>query len=150
MILPYKAKDHKGQIFGRLTAIEPVGITTKGRYIIWKCICTCGNVKEIKSAHLVSGATQSCGCLAKEQSAKRMKMSHNHGEHLYFIKCNDFVKIGRTDNVKTRVKQIQANCPYEISVIKILKGQGHREKEYHKLYDKYHHRGEWFKIVDIT
>ena len=57
-----KAKDLKNQKFGKLLALEP----TQERYnrcIIWKCQCECGNIHYVPSNRLLTGHTQSCGCL---------------------------------------------------------------------------------------
>lgn len=37
------------------------------------CLCDCGKVKEVKASHVISGATKSCGCYAKEVLIKRCK-----------------------------------------------------------------------------
>ena len=55
--------DLTGQKFGRLTVLEDVG--RKNRGVIWRCLCECGTIKDIKSGSLQSGATKSCGCLVK-------------------------------------------------------------------------------------
>ena len=52
----------KGKKFGKLTVLEKVGYD-KGRYILWKCKCECGNETIVRSAHLVKGRIRSCGCL---------------------------------------------------------------------------------------
>ena len=52
----------QGQKFGRLTALEVVG-KTKSSGKIWRCVCDCGNEKNVAQASLVSGNTRSCGCL---------------------------------------------------------------------------------------
>lgn len=62
-------RDLRGQIFGRLTAIEPIGTNSAGQYI-WKCSCGCGNTHQVTGTSLIEGATQSCGCYAKEVCGK--------------------------------------------------------------------------------
>ena len=54
------SKDLTGQVFGYLTAIEPVG--RKKSCILWKCSCKCGKYTEVASASLLNGYTTSCGC----------------------------------------------------------------------------------------
>lgn len=54
-----------GQKFGRLTVIEKALEGDK-----WKCECECGTVKDISQASLLSGLTQSCGCLQRERASK--------------------------------------------------------------------------------
>lgn len=59
--------DLVGKKFGKLTVIE----------MLWqyhptkvKCLCDCGNTCIVVNADLVSGHTQSCGCLHKEATVK--------------------------------------------------------------------------------
>lgn len=54
-------KDISGKKFNKLTAIESTGQISNGGYI-WRCICDCGNSKELPIGALVSGSVQSCGC----------------------------------------------------------------------------------------
>lgn len=58
--------------FNRLVVIEqverPKHITSHGTY--WKCLCDCGNTIITSQKGLMSGDSQSCGCLHKELSSK--------------------------------------------------------------------------------
>ena len=55
--------DLTGQKFGKLTALEVVG--RDGPFAAWHCACECGTECVVRSRHLVSGHTKSCGCLHK-------------------------------------------------------------------------------------
>lgn len=66
----------EGQHFGRLTAIKYVGIVNHRR--TWLCRCDCGKEKIVSATHLTTLHTQSCGCLAKENSL-RIGRSIKHG-----------------------------------------------------------------------
>ena len=60
-----KRKELTGKRFGKLVALEPTNIV-KGKSIVWRCICDCGNEVLVKSGHLLSSGqkgTSSCGCL---------------------------------------------------------------------------------------
>lgn len=57
------------QKFGKLTALYPTEERTPSGDVIWHCKCDCGNEKDIVGSRLVSGSTQSCGC-----------MKQSHGE----------------------------------------------------------------------
>lgn len=73
-------KDLTGSTFGRLTVNRLSGYvaTSTGRRVsVWECICTCGATKNVKRTNLVSGDTQSCGCLHREQLVER---NETHGE----------------------------------------------------------------------
>ena len=62
------ALDLTGQQFGRLVALKRAE-NRKG-IVYWGCRCSCGNTVEVARTSLTSGATQSCGCLAREQKRK--------------------------------------------------------------------------------
>ena len=67
-----KAVDLAGKKFGRLTAVERNGATKSGN-AVWRCRCDCGSESDVESSKLTSGKTKSCGCLMKDEAAKRMK-----------------------------------------------------------------------------
>lgn len=52
--------------------MERLGLDRTRNHSIWLCKCDCGNIKAISARNLIGGETASCGCLAREQSAKRM------------------------------------------------------------------------------
>ena len=59
-------KDLTGQKFGKLLVLEHI-IKEKNRsYACWKCLCDCGNFTIVRSNHLLSGNTKSCGCLVSK------------------------------------------------------------------------------------
>lgn len=64
---------------------------------------------------------------------------------IYFVKCNDMVKIGYTKrNPEKRLAALQTANPYELLLIKTIEGTIDDEKILHAKYKKYHIRGEWF------
>lgn len=64
-----KFKDLTNQKFGRLTVVERDYSCTK--YVKWVCQCSCGNIKSIRSCHLLSQSINSCGCLLSESTKQR-------------------------------------------------------------------------------
>ena len=68
-----KFKDLTGMRFGRLTVIERA--ENKGRNVCWNCRCDCGNEVVVKRDALISGDTQSCGCLHVER-AHNLNLTH--------------------------------------------------------------------------
>lgn len=89
-----KVKDLTGQKFGRLTVLERAKNNTRGQSM-WRCKCDCGNTWTGLGTSLISGNTQSCGCLAREMLIKRNTVHSLHGTRLYGIwvrmrqRCND-------------------------------------------------------------
>lgn len=53
-----------GQRFGRLVVLHRAGSTANGS-ALWACLCDCGARTTVKTGHLRSGNTASCGCGAK-------------------------------------------------------------------------------------
>lgn len=82
-----KLRDLTGQRFGRLRVLRCLGpykaTPSSEPKVMWRCICDCGNERKVVRGSLVSGLTQSCGCLNRE-SAKRRHTTHGGtGEVLY-------------------------------------------------------------------
>lgn len=63
----------------------------------------------------------------------------------YFAKCGEFVKIGRTHNVKQRLRKFQEGNPNEVILLATCDLD---ENDLHQQFSHLHHRGEWFKLND--
>lgn len=69
-------KNLRGMRFGILKVIKRGEnyINNNGKtFPKWLCKCDCGNKKEIRATHLLSGATKSCGCLKESFLANELK-----------------------------------------------------------------------------
>ena len=60
-------KDITGTRYGKLVAVSSTG-EIKGRSVVWKCLCDCGNEKEVSVSSLSGGGVNSCGCLQHQGS----------------------------------------------------------------------------------
>lgn len=56
-----KARELTGFKFGKLLVIEKT--ENIGKDTAWKCLCECGNYKNIRTGSLTCGRTTSCGCI---------------------------------------------------------------------------------------
>lgn len=65
--------------------------------------------------------------------------------NLYFVTAGNAVKIGRTTNMDVRLRHIQAHNHEEVKCVLFLKGEGWRERDYHRKFKSRHIRGEWFE-----
>lgn len=63
-----RVKNLSGKVYGRLHVLELVPERKHGGSV-WKCLCECGNIAEVKGGSLQSGTTKSCGCLQQERKA---------------------------------------------------------------------------------
>lgn len=68
-----KYKDLTGERFGRLVVIKHA--YQEGARHYWLCKCDCGNEKLILGCSLKYGKTKSCGCLAREKTIERNKLT---------------------------------------------------------------------------
>ena len=60
MVYSRKKLDLTGQKFGRLTVLAPAA--NVGNRTAWLCRCDCGKKTVVRTYHLRSGHTKSCGC----------------------------------------------------------------------------------------
>lgn len=69
------AVDLSGQQFGRLYVIGRA--PNRGARTMWLCRCSCGTEKDVLTASLRGGQTNSCGCLGREM---RFMANTTHGK----------------------------------------------------------------------
>ena len=94
------AKDIAGETYGRLTAIRFLG--TEGHNGYWLCRCECGKTGKIRRGHLLSGGTESCGCLRNELTTKRVKGIVGKDSFPYKHGCLPRGLYGTWSNMKER------------------------------------------------
>lgn len=88
-----RLKDLTGRRFGRLTVIERAPNRDGCRHSYWKCVCDCGEIRDVISTSLLSGDTKSCGCIAREvrrNNLRKIVLKHGllettQGKHLNAI-----------------------------------------------------------------
>ena len=66
--------------FGKLLVLERAA--NKGKKVVWKCLCDCGNITEVRTTDLRTGNTKSCGCLGIVP--KDLKHGHSY-EPIYRV-----------------------------------------------------------------
>ncbi len=64
-------KDETGKRYTRLLVLEHVG-SDKHHNKVYRCQCDCGELRNVSGNDLRTGNTKSCGCLSRENSAKRL------------------------------------------------------------------------------
>ena len=69
------AKNMVGDRFVRLTVVSFAG--AKSGNAQWNCLCDCGNGVTVSRPNLLSGNTQSCGCLNSTLASDR-RSTHRH------------------------------------------------------------------------
>jgi DNA-binding XRE family transcriptional regulator len=64
---------------------------------------------------------------------------------IYFIKHTEYVKIGYTHDIHTRLSQLQISCPIKLSILGLIEGTVEDENTHHLKFKHLHSHGEWFK-----
>lgn len=80
--------------------------------------------------------------------SKRLDADVKVPTELYFIECQcaeRHIKIGVSSNIKVRLVNMRAHCPYELKLLKAVPGGAHLEIELHQRFFGDRVRGEWFK-----
>lgn len=158
--------DLTGKVFGKLTVIKRGEdyISPNGRkQPRWWCQCECNgenSLKLIQGGALVSGYTQSCGCLQKEKASKIFKKYNTYDltgeygigytfndEEFYFdIEDYDLIKdycwrldkdgyaITNFDNKHIKMHRLVMNCPDDMEID-------------HEFHDEWDNRKEFLRIV---
>ena len=77
------------------------------------------------------------------------------GVYILFDEQRELYKIGRSKDVKKRIKQVQASCNFsgiksELQVFNIIYVKNYKtlEKHLHMYANKYKYKNEWFKCLD--
>ncbi len=91
-----KIKNLTGETFDKLTVLEKTK-ERDGRYIVWKCRCTCGNEVLVSSKKLQRGTVTSCGC---DRSVARTR--GKPPEDLTGQRFGDLVAIRRVESVNRK------------------------------------------------
>lgn len=110
-----KHEDLIGKKFNRLLVTAQLRFT-KDNYILWECLCDCGNIIHTISGNLKKGNTKSCGCIRSEYMSN--KMTKEPGRHGFTILKNDYKKSARKRNLIWNLDEKQLmllfknNCYY--------------------------------------
>lgn len=89
--------DLTNKVFNRLTVISLNVIRSKN-HKYWNCLCSCGNNTTASSNALLSGRTQSCGCL-KQDRFKKYRISKGYDPNTPMQKVKTYLRgkiLGKT------------------------------------------------------
>ena len=67
-------------------------------------------------------------------------------KYVYFIQCEDLIKIGYSKNINKRLKQLQTGCPYALQLLYVIDNADYEtEQYYHRYFSSiYNIRGEYY------
>ena len=67
---------------------------------------------------------------------------------IYFIRQDDKVKIGYTEDINNRLSQLKTGSPYELTVALLIEGDYDKKKELHDTFSDFRIRGEWYEFCE--
>jgi hypothetical protein len=84
------------------------------------------------------------------------KVKERLSQKVYFIRCENYIRIGKTSNIKSRLQNLKSSNPHKMELLGtisfLISKQDAREidpydvkKRLHNYLKNYHHRGEWYK-----
>lgn len=91
-----RAKDLRGQKFGKLTVLYRVKGSPNNHNPYWRCQCECGKITDVDASHLRRGNIRSCGCLTTAidiagQKFGRLTAIAKIGNHIRYGKKGDAI-----------------------------------------------------------
>lgn len=99
--------------FGRLTILGP-SENKHSRGKLWRCLCDCGNKKEVPRSSLTTNNVRSCGCLIREKPSSRK----SYGEAAKNRLINSYKSNAKKKNLLFSLKKeeieslFKSNCYY--------------------------------------
>lgn len=84
--MAYGREKNIGKVYGELTVLEFV--RTSPGSAVYKCRCSCGNVKEFLIGNMRKGTTTSCGCVRSKLVTERNTIHGEARNRIYVIWFN--------------------------------------------------------------
>lgn len=68
---------------------------------------------------------------------------------VYFVRCQNYLKIGWSDDVEKRVETLQTASPFSLFLVATIPNKTKLfERTLHKQFAHLHWRGDWFRFDD--
>lgn len=109
-----KLVDLTGKRFGKWTVIERA--KNRGSQTYWKCMCDCGQIKDICGRALTNGSSKSCGCAKREFISKSFMQK---SEDLTGKRFGKLTVISKAENIGDSVSW---NCICDCGKTKVIRG----------------------------
>lgn len=69
---------------------------------------------------------------------------------IYFIRQGKYVKIGRTNNLDRRFRELKTGAPKELRLVAAMEGESETESALHYMFRDLRVEGEWFRYAKLT
>jgi len=108
----------------------------------WHVTCDCGTKKTTSGTLLRTNKSNKCHKCAGKINGRLGLNVQAKNKTVYFIQCGNYFKIGVSDDVERRVRDLESSNPYEINLLDT--DTSTTEEDWHKIFSHRHHRGEWY------
>lgn len=141
----HKYVDLRGKRFGeRVVTAFSHQRQPSGNYY-WYVMCNCGREDIVSGTRLKKGTR--CPECSGRLNGKKGLYTQSKDQPVYFIKCNDYVKVGSSSNPKKRLKALESANPYPLELLKV--DIEYNEEYWHNKLSSAHHKGEWYLYKDV-
>jgi len=77
----------------------------------------------------------------------KLRRKSLEGKYVYFIKCEQFVKIGFSSNPRYRAHSFSTSNPFDCRLIGLMPGDRELERNLQIRFKAFKHRDEWFRLT---
>jgi hypothetical protein len=141
----HKYVDLTGKVFGERVVLGLSHQTAVSGNYYWFARCSCGREDVVSGTRLRKGS-RCIECSGRENGKKGL-YTQSKNQPVYFIKCNDYVKVGSSFEPKKRLKALESANPYPLELLRVDKENN--EEYWHKKLSSAHHKGEWYLYKDV-
>jgi len=85
-----------------------------------------------------------------DQAVKRCRGTGKLVGDVYFVLCQDLLKIGFSIDVDGRLAGMRTDNPFPLQLLGVIAGPVQLEKALHAVFNEHRHQGEWFKYGDAV
>lgn len=86
----------------------------------------------------------------RKLNAYERMINHGADKYVYFARCGEFIKVGRSASPKKRPSSFSGASPHDVTLVLVLPTHSpdRLEKSLHRLFAADHHRLEWFRLSE--
>jgi ribosomal protein S27E len=110
--------DITGETFGSRIVVGFSYQHPKSRNLYWDVVCNnCGNKSTVMGSRLRAG--NGCQSCTNRVNGRKGLYSQSKGMPVYFIGCDDYMKVGSSFDPERRIKDLQVYNPYPLELIHV-------------------------------
>lgn len=118
----YKGPLKPGLQFNHLLIVKPNDTALGSGETPWACLCSCGNVKLVRTAHLKQGTTRSCGHVFKRAGAEKQGLHAIDQVFVNYGEGDAAIKVSLREYRNIMEKQVEYICPERELKVRVSRG----------------------------